>query len=129
MTNSKQKGARMERLVASMFRDYGYDARRSAQYCGNTGDAADLSNVPYLHCECKHQEQFRIYDWMAQAVHDSQKSGNIPTVIFKKNNHEVLVTMRFDDFMKLYKEYEASVSFGHCMNPPEGADDGKSNDS
>lgn len=125
MTNSKQKGARMERLVASMFRDYGYDARRSAQYCGNTGEAADLSNVPYLHCECKHQEQFRIYDWMAQAVHDSQKSGNIPTVIFKKNNHEVLVTMRFDDFMKLYKEYEASVSFGHCMNPPEEPEDGK----
>ena len=123
MTNSKQKGARFERYVASLFRDYGYDAKRSVQYCGNTGDAADLKDIPLLHCECKHQEQFRIYDWMAQAVHDSQKSGNIPTVIFKKNNHEVLVTMRFDDFMKLYKEYECSTSFGYCMNPPEESDE------
>lgn len=122
MTNSKDKGKRFERTVAGLFKDYGYDAKRTAQYCGNTGDAADVDGVPYLHLECKHQEQFRIYDWMAQAVHDSQKSGNIPTVIFKKNNHEVLVTLRFDDFMKLYKEYEASVTFGHCMNPPESED-------
>lgn len=119
MTNSKQKGSRFERTVAGMFREYGYDARRTAQYCGNTGDAADVDGVPFLHLECKHQEQFRIYEWMAQAVRDSQKSGNIPTVIFKKNNHEVLVTLRFDDFMKLYREYEASESFSEHMNKPE----------
>lgn len=111
MKNSKQKGSRFERYIAQLFREYGYkDARRTAQYCGNTGDAADLTGIPYLHLECKHQEQFRIYDWMAQAVHDSQKSGDIPTVVFKKNNHEVLVALRFEDFMKLYAEYEASVS-------------------
>lgn len=40
--NSKQKGARFERLLASKFREYGYDARRTAQYCGNTGDASDV---------------------------------------------------------------------------------------
>lgn len=125
MTNSKDKGKRYERHIAGRFKDYGYEARRTAQYCGNTGDAADVDGVPYIHVECKHQEQIRIYDWMAQAVHDSQKSGKLPTVIFKKNNHEDLVTMRFDDWMKLYKEYEASVTFGHCMNPPEEPEDGK----
>ena len=40
--NSKQKGARFERQLAGLFRDYGYtDARRTAQYCGNTGDSSD----------------------------------------------------------------------------------------
>lgn len=118
MTNSKDKGKRFERLVAGLFKDYGFKARRSAQYCGNTGDAADVVGVPGIHIECKHQEQFRIYDWMAQAIRDSQKSGNLPTVISKKNNHEVLVTMRFDDWMKLYKEYNVALEFATCMNPP-----------
>lgn len=123
MTNSKQKGARFERLLAKMFREYGYDSRRTAQYCGNTGDAADVT-LPHIHVEAKHCEQFRIYDWITQAVHDAKKLGRLPAVFFKKNNHEVLVTMRFDDWMQMYKEYECSVSFGYCMNPPEEPEDG-----
>ena len=119
MKNSKQKGARFERYVASLFREYGYDAHRTAQYCGNSGEAADLRGIPRLHLECKHCEQFRIYDWMDQAKRDSQGTGNLPTVIYKKNNHEVLVTMPFDAFMMLYKEFEASMSFSEHMNKPE----------
>ena len=39
--NSREKGARFERELARTFRDYGYTgSRRTAQYCGNTGDAA-----------------------------------------------------------------------------------------
>ena len=37
-----------------------------------------------------------------------QESGNFPVVFHKKNNAEILVTMRFDDFMEIYKEYDAS---------------------
>ena len=39
---SRDKGARFERSLASKFREYGYDARRTAQYCGKTGDASDV---------------------------------------------------------------------------------------
>ena len=123
MTNSKQKGARYERELASDFREYGYDARRTAQYCGNTGDAADVIGLPYIHVEAKHQEQFRIYDWVAQAKRDCN-GEKIPAVFFRKNNCKTLVCMELDDWMKLYKEYECSTSFGYCMNPPEGAEDG-----
>lgn len=125
MTNSKQKGARYERHIVGRFKDYGIEARRTAQYCGNTGDAADVDGVLGLHIECKHQEQLRIYDWMAQAVHDSQKSGNIPMVIFKKNNHEDLCAVRFDDMMKLYKPYYEELLFRENMNPPESEDESK----
>lgn len=105
--NSKQKGARFERAVAAMFRDYGYKAFRTAQYEGKTGDCADVEGVPYIHLECKHQQKMHLYDWIAQAVRDSQKKGKKPVVIHKANNKDVLVTMRFEDWIELYTEWEA----------------------
>ena len=106
--NSKQKGARFERALASKLRDYGYsDARRSAQYCGNSGEAADIINLPKIHIEAKHQETMRLYDWMAQAKRDSAGSGKLPAVFHKKNNAEILVTMELKDWICLYREWEA----------------------
>ena len=110
--NSKQKGARFERQLASMFREYGYEARRTAQYCGNTGDASDVVGLPKIHIEAKHQEKMKLYDWMDQAKRDSKGSENFPVVFHKKNNAEVLVTMQFDTFMKLYHEYRLNQEAG-----------------
>ena len=104
--NSKQKGARFERLLASKFRELGYEARRTAQYCGNTGEAADVIGLPGLHIEAKHQEQMRLYEWMAQAKRDA-KGKSLPAVFHKKNNAPILVTMEMEDFMEIYKEWEA----------------------
>ena len=84
--NSKQKGARFERQLASKFREHGYEARRTAQYCGNTGEAADVVGLPGLHVEAKHQETMRLYDWMAQAKRDA-KGHKLPAVFHKKNKH------------------------------------------
>lgn len=106
--NSKEKGKRFERLLASKFREHGYDARRTAQYCGNTGDASDVVGLPHIHIEAKHQERMQLYDWIAQAKHDARKSGNIPVVFHKKNNCNILVTLEFDDFMRIYKVFETS---------------------
>ena len=107
--NSKQKGARFERTLASKFREYGYDARRTAQYCGNTGDASDVIGLPGIHIEAKHQETMRLYDWMAQAKNDAEAGGkgNLPAVFHKKNNAEILVTMELKDWFNLYREWEA----------------------
>lgn len=116
--NSKQKGARFERLLASKFREQGYDkARRTAQYCGNTGDASDVVGLPGLHIEAKHQETMRLYEWMAQAVRDAEAGGEnrLPAVFHKKNNADILVTMRFEDFMEIYREWEA----GHDLKERE----------
>ena len=106
--NSKQKGARFERLLASKLREYGYDTRRTAQYCGNTGDAADVCGLPYIHIEAKHQERMQLYDWMAQAKRDAKEG--MPTVFHKKNNAPILVTMEFDDWMTIYREFEAGMA-------------------
>ena len=60
-----------------------------------------------------------LYDWMEQAERDSKESGNIPAVFHKKkNNAEILVTMRFDDFMKIYKEFDAAQFLNkHPLSP------------
>lgn len=100
--NSKQKGARFERELSNVLKDYGYNARRTAQYCGKTGDAADVVGLDGIHIEAKHCETMRLYDWMTQAVRDSAGSDNIPAVFHKKNRADILVTMRMQDFMKLY---------------------------
>ena len=115
--NSKQKGARFERQLAGHFRDYGYaDSRRTAQYCGNTGDASDVVGLPGIHVEAKHQEKMKLYDWMAQAKRDSEGTGKIPAVSHKKNNAEILVTMTFEDWMQIYKEWEAGEDHGTAEN-------------
>lgn len=110
--NSKNKGARFERDLAKKLREYGYEARRTAQYCGNTGDASDVVGLPYLHIEAKHQEAMRLYEWMAQAVRDAEAGGkgDLPAVFHKKNNADILVTMRLEDFITIYKEWEAGKS-------------------
>lgn len=107
--NSKQKGKRGELQIASLFREWGYDAHRSAQYKGNTGQAPDIEGVPYIHCEVKFQERMSLYDWMEQSENDARAegAGNLPVVIHKANNKPVLVTMTFESWIQLYNEYHA----------------------
>ena len=104
--NSKAKGARFELELSKKFKEYGYEeARRTAQYCGNTGDASDVVGLPGIHIEAKHQEAMRLYEWMEQAKRDAKESGKdvLPAVFHRKNRAETLVTMTFDDWMELYR--------------------------
>lgn len=110
--NSKQKGARFERYLANRLKEYGFEARRTAQYCGNTGDAADVIGLPGIHIEAKHQEAMRLYDWMEQAKRDAMKSDNLPVVMHKKNNANVLVTMELESFIRLYNAFYKEVNNG-----------------
>lgn len=98
--NSKQKGARFERALANKLKDYGYDCRRGCQFNGMNGDA-DVVGLPHIHIEAKHVERLNIHDAYDQAKRDC-KDG-LPVVFHKKNNTNILVTMDFDDWMKVYK--------------------------
>ena len=48
MTNSREKGARGERELARVLRQYGYNSRRGQQYSGANGDA-DVVGLPGIH--------------------------------------------------------------------------------
>ena len=102
--NSRNKGAAGERELANKLKEYDYDCRRGQQYSGANGDA-DVVGLPGIHIECKRVEKLNLYDAVAQSVNDA-RYGETPAVFHRKNHKEWLVTMRLEDFMKMYKSLE-----------------------
>jgi len=102
MTNSRDKGARGERELASELRKHGYDCHRGMQFKGGP-DSPDVEGLPHIHIECKRVERLNIYDAIDQARRDARGTSDLPTVFHRKNNCDWLVTMRLEDWMKLYK--------------------------
>lgn len=100
--NSRAKGASGERELAHELKKYGYETRRSVQYCGANGDA-DVVGVDGLHIECKRVERLNIHDAMKQSLNDARE-GEKAVVMHRKNRTNWLVTMTLEDFMELWKE-------------------------
>ena len=100
--NSKQKGKRGELEVAKILQKHGYDARRTAQYCGNTGEAADVIGLDGFHIEVKRAEATKIWDWIAQAEMD-HRADTVPIVVFRKNGESWKVVLDFEAFLNLLK--------------------------
>lgn len=104
--NSKQKGKRGELELANKLKEYGYDCRRTAQYNGKELDSkADVVGLTGVHIECKRVERLNINEAMEQAVRDCKYE--VPTVFHRKNDKPWLVTMRLNDWIKLYQHREA----------------------
>lgn len=97
---SREKGKRGERELVNKLKEYGYKCRRGQQYSGVNGDA-DVVGLPGIHIECKRVEKLNLYDAIVQSVSDA-KDGEVPTVFHRKNNHGWLVTLKIEDFMKIY---------------------------
>lgn len=100
--NSKRKGAVGEREVAHILQEHGYDARRTAQYCGNTGDAADVIGLEGFHIEVKRCETTKIWDWIHQAERD-HKADTVPLVVFRKSHEDWQVALNFEAFLELLR--------------------------
>ena len=83
---SRDRGAAYEREIANEFKDWGYKAYRTAQHMGKTGQAPDVSGIPGLHPECK---------------------GNVPVVFCRADMEESLAIVRLEDFIQMYREWEA----------------------
>ena len=75
--NSRQKGARGERLWRDQLRENGWDARRGQQFSGGA-ESPDVvcESLGWLHQEVKCVERLNIEDAMAQARRDAQ--GKVP---------------------------------------------------
>ena len=99
--NSRRKGAEGERELAGKLKEYGYECRRGQQYSGANGDA-DVVGLPGIHIECKRVERLNIDDAMVQASEDA-RAGELPAVFHRRNGCKWKVTMRLEDWMKLYR--------------------------
>lgn len=110
----REKGKRGERMWAAVCREEGYNVRRTSQYCGQSGDAADCIGLPGIHQEVKFVERLNVREAMEQAAHDAAEKGcgDIPIVAHKKSHAEWLVTMKAADWFKLYREWECGRQKG-----------------
>lgn len=102
--NSKSKGKRGELEFAKLCKSYGYDCRRSQQFAGMNGDA-DVVGLNGIHIEVKRVESLNISKAMKQSINDNI-NNNIPIVAHRKNNEEWLITMRAEDWFKLYERWK-----------------------
>ena len=101
MVNSKAKGGRGERQWVKFLKDkFNVEARRGAQYCGHSSAPDVISNDQY-YWEVKRCERLDIYQAVEQAVGDSEGSGKVPAVAWKKNGKEWLVVIRAVDLMRV----------------------------
>lgn len=100
---SRDKGKRGERELASILRAYGYDCRRGQQYHGG-GDSPDVTGLPGVHIEVKRTERLDLYGAMAQAKSDAD---GLPVVMHRKNDSPWVVIMELEDWMTIYREWEA----------------------
>lgn len=108
--NSKRKGKEGELEWCKFCHEHGFESvRRTAQFCGNTGEASDCVGLPGIHQEIKRVERLNIHEAMEQAVRDSDNAvrGEIPIVAHRRNKAEWLVTMRAEDWLKMYKRVQA----------------------
>lgn len=107
--SSKRKGKIGEVEVANLLKKFGFNAHRSCQYKGCTGDAPDVvvKGLP-LHIEVKRTERFS-WKYYAQAVNDSKASAddNLPVVFYRQSYQPWMVLLSAEDFLelcaKLYK--------------------------
>lgn len=107
----REKGKRGERELAGLLRGHGYEAKRGQQFCGADG-SADVVGLPGIHIECKRVEKLNLLDAMEQAVQDSGANElpygyELPAVFHRRDRPEWLVTMRLEDWIGLYREWEA----------------------
>lgn len=106
--NSKQKGKKGELELVHKLKAYGYNCRRTNQFCGNTGQADDVIGLDYIHIEVKRVEKLNVDEAIEQAKRDA-KDNKFPTVFHRKNRKDWLVTMTLDNWIKLYGEYYSSM--------------------
>ena len=100
---SQRKGADGERELADLLRGYGYEIERGGSL--TFGDVPDLVGLPGIHIEVKRVERLNVPEAMQQAVRDSERfRDGMPALFHRRNRQPWLVTLRLDDFMKLYGE-------------------------
>ena len=110
---SRNKGKLGEREWARFCTDRGYECHRTAQCRGNTGQAADVEGLPWIHMEVKRTESFRLYDALRQSEHDAiMANDGLPMVAHRKNDERWVVVMYADDWMELYRAWEESHEGG-----------------
>lgn len=118
---AREKGARFERELSRLFNDHGFHTHRGYVF-HKQSDVVDLLGI---HVEAKAQERMNVWDALKQAITESEKrKDGMPTVFWKRSRKGIMVCMRFDDWMKLYKMARGK-NHDTMRNDPASHDDAR----
>ena len=100
-SRSQRKGADGERELAALLSAAGYECQRGGSL--SFGEIPDVLGLPGIHVECKRVERLNVGEAMEQAIRDSDRMlDGMPALFHRRNRKPWLVTMRLEDWLKLY---------------------------
>lgn len=100
--SQQRKGADGERELVTILQQSGYQVERGGSE--TYGEIPDIVGLKGIHIECKRVEKLNIQTAMNQAIRDSKRfRDGAPTVFHRRNREPWMVTMLYDDWMRLYK--------------------------
>jgi hypothetical protein len=77
--------------------------------------------LPGIHQEVKFVERLNVRDALAQSIRDAKAegAGSLPIVAHKMSHRPWIVTMKAEDFFKLYREYSTEINSDGADVPQE----------
>ena len=98
---SQRKGADGERELAALLSAAGHECQRGGSL--SFGEIPDVLGLPGIHIEVKRVEKLNVGEAMEQAIRDSDRMlDGMPALFHRRNRKPWLVTMRLEDWLKLY---------------------------
>ena len=99
--SQQRKGAAGERELAALLSAAGYECQRGGSL--TFGEIPDVLGLPGIPIECKRVEKLNVGEAMEQAIQDSERMlDGLPALFHRRNRKPWLVTMRLQDWLKLY---------------------------
>ena len=100
--NTQKKGRHGEIELSRILNDNGIPAKPGNAL--NFGTMPDIVGIDRIHVEVKRVERLNVHEAMGQAIRDSEKFGDgMPALFHRRNRAPWLVTMRLEDWLKIYK--------------------------
>ncbi len=104
-SKSQRKGAAGERELAEIFQAHGYACTRGGSL--TFGEVPDIIGLPGVHIEVKRVERLNVPEAMEQSIRDSERmQDGMPALFHRRNRKPWLVTMRLEDWLRLYRSSE-----------------------
>lgn len=99
--SQQRKGAAGEWELAALLSAQGYECQRGGSL--SFGEIPDVLGLPGIHIEVKRVEKLNVVEAMEQAIRDSDRMlDGMPALFHRRNRKPWLVTMRLEDWLKLY---------------------------
>jgi Holliday junction resolvase len=106
---ARDKGSRFERELSKLFNEHGFSTHRGYVF----HKQSDVVGLLGIHVEAKAVERLNPWAALQQAITESDKrKDGMPTVFWKRSRKGIMVCMRFEDWIKLYKIARGKVKDG-----------------